>query len=101
MNAVDAATEQDDKHNSENTLTRHEFFQALVRIAVQRYVVTGEIRDVSDAIERCCEDMESNLAPEGLQRSDIFRARYCYNYQIHDVLEAHMTTLREPKAARL
>ena len=68
--------------------------QAIVRIAITRYIKTGEIADVSDAIAQCGEDMEAYLPPEAKQASDLFRERYCYNQQVDDVLMAHMTTIR-------
>ena len=77
VNAVDDATKDVDTFNALNKLARHEFLQALVRIAVTRYVVTLEIKDVSDAIAQCGADMECHLDPEALQRSNLFRARYC------------------------
>ena len=51
-------------------------------IAAMRLVRTGEIGDVSSAIERCGADMEAHLPPEATQSSDLFRARYCYNAQV-------------------
>eukprot|EP00966_Prymnesium_polylepis_P147135 3398743-Prymnesium_polylepis.1 len=75
-------------------MSRHEFFQAIVRIAIRRYVATGEIPDVSDAIDRVGADMQTWLAPEAKQNSNNFRARYCYNAQVSDVLEKHLNSLR-------
>ena len=37
---------------SEISLSRLEFYQALVRLAICKYVKSGEIPDVSDAVER-------------------------------------------------
>jgi len=84
-----------DKFNSVLFLSRHEFLQAIVRIAVTRYVMTGEIPDVSDSIEQCCEDMLTWLPPEALQNSNHFRSRYCYTYQVSDVLAAHANSLKQ------
>jgi hypothetical protein len=94
VNVEDRKTKDLDKYNHANLMSRHEFFQAIVRIAIRRYVATGEIPDVSDAIDRVGADMQTWLAPEAKQNSNNFRARYCYNAQVSDVLEKHLNSLR-------
>ena len=49
-----------------------------MRIAIVRYVQSGEGDDVSDAIERCCLEMSRHLPREIEQSSNDFRARFCY-----------------------
>ena len=68
------------------SLNRAEFMQAIVRVAVQKYVLPGRILDVSDAIEelmtRCVLRNLAIRAPEALQDSNAFRQRYCYLEQV-------------------
>lgn len=67
-----------DRHNQKHRLNRHEFVEAIVRLAIVRYVQSSEVRDVSDAIERCCKEMQRNLPAECAQSSNVFRSRFCY-----------------------
>jgi hypothetical protein len=50
-----------DAYNSTVRLNRYEFLEAMVLIAMLRYVETGKIPDVSDAIDQCCTEMRDNL----------------------------------------
>ena len=43
-------SQEKDTHNSTHACNRHEFIEAVVRIAMMRYVVFGDFEDVSDAV---------------------------------------------------
>ena len=76
-----------DKHNAERMLNRQEFLQCLVRIAIDRSVKPGKIKDVSQAVEQLLIHISERLPPEALQNSNMFRKRYCYIEQTSNVYE--------------
>jgi hypothetical protein len=86
---------------SELSLSRLEFYQALVRLAICKYVKSGEIPDVSDAVERLVSTdiMNRALALESRNRehlvvdANLFRARYAYTKPVCTVLEANLPSL--------
>jgi hypothetical protein len=91
---IGAAGVAADGHNKKLRLNRHEFVEAIVRIAIVRYVQSGEMDDVSDAIERCCREIATNLPREIEQSSNEFRSRWCYVEATDAVLRKHAVTLR-------
>ncbi|KAL3915124.1 MAG: hypothetical protein SGPRY_007367, partial [Prymnesium sp.] len=70
-----------------------EFLQCLVRIAVERSVVSGRISDVSQAVDMLLTHISSKLPPEALQNSNTFRKRYCYVEQTSKALEHHASSI--------
>jgi hypothetical protein len=85
----------------ELSLSRLEFYQALVRLAICKYVKGGEIPDVSDAVERLVSTdiMNRAIALESRNRehlvvdANLFRARYAYTKPVCTVLEANLPSL--------
>ena len=94
VDAKDEATLTLDKFNRKNHLDRQEFIQVLVRIALERYVKTKEILDVSDALETLCRTIDERLPEPARQDSNLFRERYCYLRQVDMVLRKHLKTLK-------
>lgn len=95
VDAKDDDTSADDNHNKTRMLNRQEWLQALVRIALEKYVRTKKVPDVSDAVERLCrEDLLGLLPDAALQDSNSFREQYCYNEHMERVLRKHMGTLK-------
>ena len=78
-----------------HALNRQEFLQVLVRIATARYVLTGQVHDVSDAVRLLVEqDVRANVVPEALHDFNTFREHYCYLEEVDKVLRRHETSLR-------
>lgn len=79
----------------QKALSRIEFLGALVHLAIFRYVKTGEMADVSEALERLIGiDMESRLHPRVIALPDRFRRRYAYTPDVVFVLEWYEESLR-------
>jgi hypothetical protein len=96
INSVEWATKDLDKNNKLRAFNRQEFVQALVRIAIAKYVICGRIPDISDACEQLMRvDLGGRLPPEALQNSNTFRLRCCYTEKVDQALLRHMTSLRK------
>ena len=71
------------KHNQAHALNRQEFLQVLVRIATARYVLTGQMNDVSDAVRALIEnDVKANVALEMQHDLNVFRQTFCYLMEV-------------------
>ena len=87
-----------DEFNETNSLNRQELIRLLVRVAIARYVLDGQIPKVGAAVEAL---FEQHLVPfsgeeeeEGevtapAHNSNWFREKHCYIQSISDVLEAN------------
>ena len=87
-------TSYTDRWNHEKTLSRHEFLQAIVRLANVLYVDTGVESTVASAVLRLCLTLKANLPPEALQDSNLFRNQFCYNEQMDRELVPWEESLR-------
>lgn len=95
-------TQGDD--SDRRALSRFEWLQCLVRSAVQRYVRTKEVKDVSTAVDKMFADdigpamsggplwEEVGVLP--LQDSNAFRNAACYRWETDDVLTEHLESLK-------
>ena len=90
----DAQVRQLDRWNHQRTMCRHEFLQALVRIAVELFVVTGAEPHLVAAVARFCSSLRASLPPEALQDSNVFRVRYCYLELTDQALRSFETSLK-------
>ena len=81
--------------NKGGMLSRQEWLQLLVRLAIYLHVTKGHATDVSDALSLFMSDqLRPQLPPYALQSSNDFRQRVCYNERVTRVLEAHVGSLR-------
>ena len=94
--------------NNDRALTRFEFMQLIVRIAIAKYVHGGEssrpggkkpraekISDVSEALDALMSrDVAPNLPPEANVISDVFRRGRLYTRPIHEAIEKSEAQLR-------
>ena len=95
--------------NLDHALMRFEFMQALVRIAIAKYVHGGEadpeaggrkpksekIDDVSEALDTLMSrDIAPNLPPEANVVPDVFRRGRLYTRAVHEALEKTEPQLR-------
>lgn len=77
------------------SLSQVEFLAALVHLCINRYVLTGDMRDVSEAMFRLLQDdVEASLSPSTLQEANHFRLRFCYRQDVSEVLAKHEVSLR-------
>ena len=84
-----------EKNNDQHSLNRQEFLQLLVRVAQARYIMTGQVHDVSDAVRMVVEqDVLDNVVPECLHDLNTFREHYCYLEEVDHILRRHETSLR-------
>lgn len=81
-----------DEHTT-NGISRPQFLLALIHLAIDMYVRTGELAYVSGALERLCGLMKSNLCSETIE-PDMFRRDYAYTPEVSDVLIRHESSLR-------
>lgn len=93
---------KDFKKKTDNQLNRVEFMVALVKMAIERFIRSKELTDVSDAVE-CLfvEFIQPALAVPlaGCEQPrvplpDSFRQQHCYTRQMSEQLEAHAPSLR-------
>ena len=92
-NTADKALQ--DKYEREKSLSIAEFIHALVRIAVARYIFSGDEKDVSSAMLRMMtDDINARAKSEVLLDNNVFREKYCYNEATDRVLRRHETSLR-------
>lgn len=90
-----AGGKTDEKYNRKKALNRQEFLHCLVKIACMRYVMPGEIVDVSDAVHHMfCADIEPALDPNIFVEANDFRRTYTYHEAADMALRKHETSLR-------
>ena len=84
------------------SIGRVEFVIALVHIAILRYVSTGFLSDVSEAVHKLlADDLQPLADPAVFVHSDAFRRNYAYLAQTTRVLHSHESSLRATFAAIL
>ncbi len=78
----------------EHQLSRGEFQIALVLVGIAKYILSGELTDVSEAMERLLRvDILSRLGEFVTSDADVFRRCYCYPETTCVVLRRHEATL--------
>ena len=78
-------------------LCRSEFVQLVMRLAIIRYVLPGEITDASAAMERFFEQVLRPAAeslPTALHDANAFRNTRCYTFDTDDVLRDSLSNLK-------
>ena len=77
VNAREERNKTIDRFNHTSWLVRHEFLEALVRIAITKYCIEGQCV-VSEAVTVLLDTMEATAPAEVTQNSDEFRKVHCY-----------------------
>ena len=91
MQSTNVMIEEGDRHKA---LSMTEFTVAIVFLAIYRYVKTGEIFDVADALERFLEvDIEARVHPRLMAPPNEFRRRHAYSMEVCYVLQWHEDSL--------
>lgn len=85
-----------EKHKRKKTLNRREWLQAVVQMAVMRYVLDGDVDDVSTAVQAfLANDIAPKLDPALATPPNETREALCYNEEVDDVLRAHEAALQK------
>lgn len=80
---------------TESTLGRAEFLVALVKVAIRRHVLSGDIGNVGDAVRRLIEvEIPSRLSARTCAPPDVWRRKHCYREGATGALVEHESTLR-------
>ena len=93
-NVADKRMAHLDRYNKRNSLSRHEFLQCIVRLAIESYSKTGKATHVGEAISRLCKLMATSCPAEVNQHGNEFRRKRCYTEDVDASLRRHETSLR-------
>ena len=75
---TDAAARPGVSEDDRRRLSRVEFLGALVHVAILRYIRSGVLSDVSEAMHTLLEHMQRRVRAEMCVNPDKFRAEHCY-----------------------
>ena len=89
-----SATQALESADQKNSLSRFEFITALVMLAINKYVATGQMRDVSDAVHRLLSEDILRHMPAGCPDPNAFRREHCYSESVCRELEKREASLR-------
>jgi len=99
--AVDSGQKTKEAFNAKHALSRQEFLQVMIRIAVHRYVKPRKrgaaplLTDVSEAVrELLSVHIEPRVDPAALQVSNDFREKLVYIEETNEVLSDKVETLQ-------
>jgi hypothetical protein len=82
---VEGSTEND--ANDDAALMQFELYEVLVRIAFSKFIVSKEMSDASDAVDRLvAEHVLPNLPAEALVDPNEFRFKRMYTQEVEEVL---------------
>lgn len=98
VDAPDHHSTQSDKHNQTQNLSRHEWLQILVRVAMKKYCgmtkFGSHFGNVAEAVEQLCSyHLQPFLPPVCLLNPNDFRRTLCYNEGIDSVMKAARPTM--------
>ena len=100
VNAKSKHGDAGEMDRNQHSLSRLEFYSALIHLAIRKYVMDGTIPDVSDAVERLVvTDILDGATASGsasglfIDAND-FRKRIAYTKEVHQVLVAREPSLK-------
>ena len=76
------------------SMDQQAFIQCLVRIAIRKYVVTGECPDAPLAVQVFLREMSARLPLEATHNTNSFRSRYCYLREMDEALRTHLPSIK-------
>ena len=80
--------------NLDKALMRFEFLQAIVRLAIAKYLKGGVVHDASEAVEKLLGEDFELLPPEARHDPEEFREARLYRRDTHNAFAAHEKNLR-------
>ena len=93
--ASSAGGKTDERYNKKKMLNRQEFLQCIVKAACMKYVESGDIVDVSEALHRLLSaDIEGRLDPKVFVEPNDFRKSHLYSEPVDKALRQHESSLR-------
>jgi hypothetical protein len=104
MDSIFIATNVEDREadkklneaNADRELMRFEWVEMLVRCACHKFLMTGRIKDPSEAIDEICEkNVLAHLEPAAAQHRNDFRTDRLYNEEVDDVYKPRMAMLKK------
>ncbi|RLN93597.1 hypothetical protein BBJ28_00015854 [Nothophytophthora sp. Chile5] len=91
---LELTQEAKEKDNPDRSLTRFEFLECLVRIAMNKYYRTATVCDTpAKAVDKL---MLDNVLPVAPEDANEFRTRFLYTEEISDIFTEHITLVRLP-----
>ena len=81
-------------NDGDKSLSRIEFIVALLRIAINKYVLSNQTKDVSDALDRLLSEDIAAALGDKIFLPDSFRKSICYTPEVTKVLARNQGTLR-------
>ena len=100
VNAKSKHGDAGEMDRNQRSLSRIEFYSALIHLGIRKYAMDGTIPDVSDAVERLVVTDILDAATASGSASGLFidandfRKRIAYTKEVHQVLVARETTLK-------
>lgn len=93
--AVDVGSNKaSEKFNRKKALNRQEFMRCVVNIACMKYVMPGDMVDVSDSLHCLCSEMDAKLDKRVFAEGNEFRTRFAYIEETDNVLRKYEKSLR-------
>ncbi|GMG17578.1 unnamed protein product [Phytophthora fragariaefolia] len=87
---LELTQEAKEKDNPDRSLTRFEFLECVIRIAINKYFRTNVCDTPAKAVDKL---MQENVLPVTPEDANEFRSRFLYTEEISDVFTEHITLL--------
>ncbi|EGZ11071.1 hypothetical protein PHYSODRAFT_521133 [Phytophthora sojae] len=89
---LELTQEAKEKDNPDRSLTRFEFLECVIRIAMNKYFRTNVCDTPAKAVDKL---MQENILPVTPEDANEFRSRFLYTEEVSDVFTEHITLLQE------
>ncbi|KAG6622549.1 NLRC3 protein [Phytophthora cinnamomi] len=89
---LELTQEAKEKDNPDRSLTRFEFLECVIRIAINKYFRTNVCDTPAKAVDKL---MQENVLPVTPEDANEFRSRFLYTEEVSDVFTEHITLLQE------
>ncbi|OWZ19901.1 Ran GTPase-activating protein 1 [Phytophthora megakarya] len=89
---LELTQEAKEKDNPDRSLTRFEFLECVIRIAMNKYFRTNICDTPAKAVDKL---MQENILPVIPEDANEFRSRFLYTEEVSDTFAEHVTLLQE------
>ncbi|KAE9347737.1 hypothetical protein PF008_g7688 [Phytophthora fragariae] len=89
---LELTQEAKEKDNPDRSLTRFEFLECVIRIAMNKYFRTNVCDTPAKAVDKL---MQENVLPVTPEDANELRTRFLYTEEVSDVFTEHITLLQE------